>query len=162
MACANTLYSQGIKVHGAVDAVHALQPLVGLTVGWIVFSPGVLSMCFTTLVIEVLICDFVLSEMFNFELHGWKYKASTMLANIGILDAFYTMPFWLPVITSSFNLLMVPVTYTYFFILQNKRCYLRNQAPRLRNFKDIARNFIMILAILAVAAGAAVKILSLF
>jgi len=162
MACANTLYVQGIKVQGAVDAAHALQPLVGLTVGRIVFSLGILSMCFTTLVIEMLICGFVLSEMFNFELHGWKYKASTMLANIGILGAFYAMPFWLPVITSSFNLLMMPVTYICFFILQNKRCYLGEEASRLRSFKDIAWNFLLILAILAVAAGAAVKILSLF
>ena len=162
MACANTLYAQGIKVQDAVDAAHALQPLVGLTIGRVVFSLGILSMCFTTLVIEMLICGFVLSEMFNFELHGWKYKASTMLANIGILGAFTKMPFWLPVITSSFNLLMMPVTYICFFILQNKKCYLGTEANRLRKLKGAVWNFFLILAILAVAAGAAVKILSLF
>jgi len=162
MACANTLYVQGIKVQDAVDAAHALQPLVGLTLGRIVFSVGILSMCFTTLVIEMLICGFVLSEIFDFELHGWAYRASTMLANIGVLGAFYKMPFWLPVITSSFNLLMMPVTYICFFILQNKRCYLGSDASRLRSLKDVVWNFLLILAILAVGAGAVVKILSLF
>lgn len=162
MACANTLYVQGIKVQDAVDAAHALQPLVGLTIGRVVFSLGILSMCFTTLVIEMLICGFVLSEMLNFELHDWKYKASTMLANIGILGTFTKLPFWLPVITSSFNLLMMPVTYICFFILQNKKCYLGSEANRLRKLKGAVWNFFLILAILAVAAGAAVKIISLF
>jgi Mn2+/Fe2+ NRAMP family transporter len=33
IACANTLYVQGIRVQGAVDAAHTLQPLVGLSFG---------------------------------------------------------------------------------------------------------------------------------
>ncbi len=162
MACANTLHVQGIKVQDAVDVAHALQPLVGLTIGRIVFSLGILSMCFTTLIIEMLICGFVLSEMFDFELHGRAYKASTMLPNIGILGAFYATPFWLPVITSSFNLLMMPVTYICFFILQNKRCYLGDEASRLKSVKNVVWNLLLILAILAVGAGAVVKIVSLF
>ena len=98
IACANTLYVQGIDVKGPVDAAHSLEPLVGLTFGRIIFSIGILSMCITTAVIEMLICGFILSEMFNFEYLGTKYKMSTMVANIGILGAFYNMPIWLPVL----------------------------------------------------------------
>jgi len=158
IACANTLYVQGIKVKDAVDAAHALQPLIGLTFGRVVFSLGILSMCFTTLVIEMLICGFVLSEMFGFELHGKSYRASTMLANIGILGAFAKLPFWLPVVTSSFNLLMMPVAYICFFILHLKRCYLGKDAVR-GGLKGIVWNSLLVLAILAVAAGAAAKLL---
>jgi manganese transport protein len=158
IACANTLFVQGIKVKGAVDAAHALQPLVGPTFGRLVFSFGILSMCLTTLVIEMLICGFVLSEMFHFALDGWAYRASTMLANIGILGAFYSMPFWLPVITSSFNLVMMPVAYICFFVLQNKRSYLGDEVNK--GIKGGVWNMILILAILVVAAGAVVKILS--
>jgi Mn2+/Fe2+ NRAMP family transporter len=158
IACANTLYVQGIEVRGAVDAAHALEPLVGLTFGRIIFSFGVLSMCLTTLVIEMLICGFILSEMFNFEYHGRAYKISTMVANIGILGAFYKMPFWLPVLTSSFNLLMMPIVYICFFILQNSRSYLGDEVNK--GLTGWLWNLGMIVAILVVGIGATIKIMS--
>ena len=159
IACANTLYVQGVTVKGPLDVAHALEPLVGLTAGRILFSLGVLSMCLTTLVIEMLICGFVLSEVFHFEFHGWKFRLSTMVANIGIIGAFYAMPFWLPVLTSSFNLVMMPVAYIGFFLLQNKKSYLGKDIVRGR--KGLVWNAFLILAILVVAAGAVMKILSL-
>lgn len=158
IACANTLFSQGIEVKDAIDAAHALQPVAGLTLGRVVFSLGILSMCFTTLIIEMLLCGLVLSEIFHFEYYGWAFKASTLLANIGIIGAFYPMPFWLPVLTSSFNLLMMPIAYICFFILQNKKNYLRQDI--IRGIKGTIWNILLILAILAVTAGAAVKILT--
>ncbi len=158
IACANTLHARGIEVQGAIDAAHALEPLVGLTFGRLIFSFGILSMCLTTLIIEMLICGFVLSEMFRFEYHGWAYRASTMLANIGILGAFTSMPLWLPVIASSFNLIMMPVAYICFFILQNKKSYLGEEVNR--GFKGTVWNAVLLLAMLVVAAGAVIKILS--
>ena len=160
IACANTLHARGLRVQNAVDAAHALAPVVGVTAGRVVFSLGILSMCFTTMVIEMLICGFVLSEMFRFELHGRAYKAATMLANVGVLGAFTAMPFWVPVATSSFNLLMMPVTYACFFVLQNKRSYLGDDVNR--GTKGWVWNILMAAAILVVAAGAAVKVASLF
>jgi manganese transport protein len=159
ISCANTLYAQGITVKGPVDVAHALEPLVGLTTGRIVFSLGVLSMCLTTLVIEMLICGFVLSEVFHFEFRGWRFRLSTMVANIGILGAFYAMPFWLPVLTSSFNLVMMPVAYIGFFLLQNKKSYLGDDV--VRGGRGTAWNIGLILAVLVMAAGAVIKILSL-
>ncbi|MDH4218633.1 MAG: divalent metal cation transporter [Candidatus Aminicenantes bacterium] len=158
IACANTLYVERIDVQNAVDAAHALQPLAGLTFGRLVFSLGILSMCLTTLVIEMLICGFVLSEMLNFEFHGWAYRMSTMIANIGIIGAFYKMPLWLPVIVSSFNLIMMPIAYIGFFILQNKRSYLGDDINR--GMRGTIWNIILVVAILVVAAGAVIKILS--
>jgi Mn2+/Fe2+ NRAMP family transporter len=159
IAFANTLHASGAQVKTAVDAAHALQPLVGMTLGRIVFSFGVLSMCFTTLVIEMLLCGYVLSEVFHFEFSGWRYRASTMIANIGILGAFYALPFWLPVVVSSFNLIMMPIAYLGFFILQNKKSYLGTDVPR--GFRGGLWNVILMAAILVVAAGAVIKVLSL-
>ena len=159
IACANTLYEQGIDVKGPVDAAHALEPLVGITFGRIVFSIGVLSMCITTGVIEMLICGFILSEMFNFEYHGKAYKLSTMVANVGIVGAFYKMPLWLPVLTSSFNLIMMPIAYICFFILQNSKSYLGNEVNS--GLKGTMWNIGMIIAIIIVALGAVVKIFSM-
>jgi len=158
IACANTLHSQGIEVKDAVDAAHALQPLAGLTFGRLVFSLGVLSMCITTLIIEMLLCGFVLSEMLGFQFHGWPYRISTMIANIGIIGALTKLPLWLPVIVSSFNLVMMPVAYIGFFILQNKKSYLGSEVSR--GVKGTLWNIILIAAILVVAAGATVKVLS--
>jgi Mn2+/Fe2+ NRAMP family transporter len=158
IACANTLHLQGIEVQGPLDAAHALEPLVGLTFGRLIFSFGILSMCLTTLIIEMLICGFVLSEMFRFEYRGWAYRASTMLANIGILGAFTSMPLWLPVIASSFNLVMMPVAYICFFILQNKKSYLGEEVNR--GARGISWNVILVIAIMVVAAGAVIKVLS--
>ncbi len=160
IACANTLYSRGIQVRGAVDAAHALEPLVGLTLGRIVFSLGVVSMCFTTMVLEMLLCGFVLSEMVGFELHGRAYKASTMLANIGGLGAFASLPFWVPVATSSLNLIMMPAAYLGFFLLHNMKSYLGEDV--IRGPRAAIWNGILVLAIVVVAAGAVAKILSLF
>jgi len=159
IACANTLHVQGIKVRGAVDAAHALAPVVGVAAGRVIFSLGVLGMCFTTLTIEMVICGFVLSEMFGFEPRGWAYRAATMTANIGILGAFYPTPFWLPVLASSIALVMMPIAYIAFFILQNKRSYLGDEVAK--GLKGTVWNILLLLAILVVAAGAIVKILSL-
>jgi manganese transport protein len=137
-----------------------LAPLVGLTAGRVIFSLGVLSMCFTTLTIEMVICGFVLSEMLGFEPRGRAYRVSTMIANIGVLGAFYPMPLWLPVLTSSFTLVVMPLAYIGFFILQNKRSYLGNEVNK--GLKGTVWNALLLLAILVVAAGAAVKIASLF
>jgi len=160
IACANTLYARGIQVRGAVDAAHALEPLIGLTLGRVVFSLGVLSMCFTTMVLEMLICGLVLSEMLGFELHGRAYKASTMLANIGALGAFAALPFWVPVAASSLNLVMIPAAYLGFFLLHNSRGYLGEDV--VRGPRAALWNALLVLAILVVAAGAMAKILSFF
>lgn len=159
IACANTLHVQGIRVREAVDAAHALAPVAGIAAGRVIFSLGVLGMCFTTLTIEMVICGFVLSEMLGFEPRGWRYKAATMTANVGIVGAFYPVPFWLPVLASSTALVMMPIAYIGFFVLQNKRSYLGGEVNR--GLKGAVWNVLLLLAVLVVAAGAAVKILSL-
>jgi Mn2+/Fe2+ NRAMP family transporter len=159
VACANTLHVQGIRVREAVDAAHALAPVAGVAVGRVIFSLGVLGMCFTTLAIEMVICGFVLSEMLGFEPRGWRYRAATMVANVGIVGAFTATPFWLPVLASSIALVMMPIAYVAFFILQNKRSYLGGDVNR--GLKGAVWNVLLVLAILVVATGAVVKILSL-
>jgi Mn2+/Fe2+ NRAMP family transporter len=158
IATANTLHPDGKEIKSAVDAARILEPIIGLTLSRIVFSLGVLSMCLTTMVLEMLICGFVLSEMFHFEFHGRAYKISTMAANVGVLGAFYAMPFWLPVLTSSFNLVMLPIAYITFFILQNRVDYMGRDVNR--NVKGAVWNAAMVIAILVVLLGALVKVLT--
>jgi hypothetical protein len=83
-----------------------------------------------------------------------------MVANVGILGAFPPTPFWLPVLASSIALVMMPIAYVAFFVLQNKRSYLGGDVNK--GLKGAVWNILLLLAILVVAAGAIVKILSLF
>jgi Mn2+/Fe2+ NRAMP family transporter len=158
IASANTLHVRGIEVKDAVQVAHILEPVIGLTLSRIVFSLGIFSMCLTTMVLEMLICGFILSEMFHFKLHGRAYKCATMGANIGILGAFYAMPFWLPVLASSFNLIMLPIAYVCFFILQNRSSFMGRD--RNSGLKGRLWNAAMLIASVVVAAGAVVKVLS--
>jgi len=160
IAAANTLHTQGIEVKNAISVAHILEPIIGLSLSRIVFSLGIFSMCLTTMVLEMLICGFVLSEMFHFELHGKAYKLATMGANIGILGAFYAMPFWLPVLASSFNLIMLPIAYICFFILQNRSKFMGKDKNKGK--KGSFWNVAMLIAIAVVVLGALVKILSVF
>ena len=53
----------------------------------------------------------------------------------------------------------MPIAYVAFFVLQNKRSYLGDDVNR--GLKGAVWNVLLVLAILVVAAGAVVKILSL-
>ncbi len=160
MAVANTLHTQGIEVKGAIDVAHTLEPIIGLTTARIVFGIGVLSMCISTMTLEMLICGFVLSEIFGFELHGRTFRAATMVANIGILGAFYSWPFWLPVIAGSLNVIMMPVAFICFFILQNRKDYLGDAINKER--KGYLWNIGILLGVLVMALGAWAKLMNLF
>jgi len=62
-------------------------------------------------------------------------------------------------LASSTALVMMPIAYIAFFLLQNKRSYLGDAVNT--GLKGTVWNILMLLAILVVAAGAVVKILSL-
>lgn len=160
MATANTLHVQGIQIKNAVDVAHTLEPLIGLTPARVVFSIGIISMCISTMILEMLICGFVLSEMLGFKLHGWSFRIATMVANIGILGAFYSMPFWLPVIASSFNVIMMPIAFICFFILQNRTDFLGDAVNK--GLRGYIWNVGILLAVLVMAIGAWVKLYSMF
>lgn len=75
------------------------------------------------------------------------------------MGAFYAMPFWLPVLTSSFNLVMMPIAYLCFFILQNRRDYLGDSVNS--GVKGLIWNLAMIIAVVIVSLGAGLKILTM-
>lgn len=160
MATANTLYTQGIEIKNPIDVAHTLEPLIGLTTARIVFGIGILSICISTMTLEMLICGFVLSEMFNFELHGRIFRIATMVANVGIIGAFYALPFWLPVIAGSLNLIMMPIAFICFFILHNRPDYLGDAVTK--GFKGYIWNLGILVAILIMALGAWAKLFSIF
>ncbi len=75
---------------------------------------------------------------------------------MGVLGAFYALPFWLPVIASSFNLIMLAVAYICLFIQQNREDFLGDFVNR--DTKGYIWNLAMLMAIIVVLFGAMVKI----
>jgi hypothetical protein len=143
----------GTEITRAVDVAKALEPLVGLTTGRIIFSFGILGMCISTMILEMLLCGFVLAEMLKFKPTGWKFRVTTSLANVGIVGAFMQLPFWVPVATSAFNLIMMPITFICFFILQNRKDYLGDAVNK--GFGGYIWNLGMLIAIFINALGTA-------
>jgi Mn2+/Fe2+ NRAMP family transporter len=153
IAVANTLHVKGIEAKNAVDVAHTLEPIIGLTTSRIVFSLGLLGKCLATMVIEMLVCGFVLAEMLGFDPRGWKFKVTTSVANVGILGAFMPLPFWVPVATSALNLVMAPIAFIFFFILQNRKDYLGENVNK--GWRGYLWNFLMLVSIFISALGTA-------
>ncbi len=149
-----------VDVEGVTDVARALEPLAGLLTARVILSVGILGMCVSTMILEMLICGFVLSEMFGFEPRGWKFRLTTSIANIGIIGAFMTWPWWVPVWTSAFNLVMTPITFICFFILQNRKDYLGEYVNR--GWKGYLWNLGMLIAIFINALGTAGYIVGKF
>jgi len=152
--------NSGIVEVDVIQVAHALEPLAGLLTARIFLSLGILGMCVSTMILEMLICGFVLSEMFGFEPRGWKFRLTTSIANIGIIGAFLALPFWVPVWTSAFNLIMTPITFICFFILQNRKDYLGENVNR--GWKGYLWNLGMLIAIFINALGTAGYIVGRF
>lgn len=143
----------GTEITKAVDVAKALEPLVGPTFGRIIFSSGILGMCISTMILEMLLCGFVLAEMLKFKPTGWKFRVATMMANVGIAGAFMKLPFWVPVATSAFNLIMMPIAFICFFILQNRKDYLGDAVNK--GARGYIWNLGMLIAIFINALGTA-------
>jgi hypothetical protein len=105
------------------------------------------------MVIEMLVCGFVLAEMLGFDPRGWKFKVTTSVANVGILGAFMPLPFWVPVATSALNLVMAPIAFIFFFILQNRKDYLGENVNK--GWRGYLWNFLMLVSIFISALGTA-------
>jgi len=149
-----------VDVKDVIEVAHALEPLAGLLTARVILSIGILGMCVSTMILEMLICGFVLSEMFGFEPRGWKFRLTTSIANIGIIGAFMALPFWVPVWTSAFNLIMTPIAFICFFILQNRKDYLGENVNR--GWKGYLWNLGMLIAIFINALGTAGYIVGKF
>ena len=151
----------GEKGLSAIQIAHTFNELgLGLTTSRIIFSAGILGMCVSTMILEMLIAGFVLSEMIGFAPSGWKFKVSTSLANVGILGAFVSLPFWVPVATSAFNLIMTPIAFIAFFVLQNRRDYLGKNINK--GVRGYIWNFAMLVAVFINALGMAGYIVNKF
>lgn len=162
IAMANTVYDptaqrtlQDIK---PVDAAQALVPVMGSSLGRIIFDLGLIGMTCGAISAHMVVCGFTVCEMLGWEYTVARYRLCTLVPAVGFLGVVTTTPMWLPVAASAICLTMLPIAYIMFFVLNNKRSYIGDAVGH--GWKRAVFNFILLVAIAMATVGAAIKLKS--
>lgn len=113
----------------------------------LIFGLGIIGMCFNAITMHMLVCGFAACEIFGFPAHGWKYKLATLIPSVGVFGAILWSKIgtWIAIPTSALSLIMLPVAYIGFFLLNNSKKYLGEDMPSGK--KRFWWNLAMIIAI---------------
>jgi hypothetical protein len=116
-----------IKAASMLEAA-GLSPLISR----LIFGLGIIGMCLNAIVMHMLVCGFAVCELFKIEPSGWKYKLATLLPVPGLFGVLFwsKMGTWIAIPTSAIALIMLPVAYIGFFLLNNSVKYLGKDMPR--------------------------------
>jgi len=140
----------------AVEAARVLAPVVGLTFGRLIFGVGMLAIALSTITVHMLMCAFIISEMFGIDPTGWRYRLLVLTPAIGVFGVAWKLPFGVAVFASSTCVIFLPMAYICFMVLHNKRRFMGEAMPR--GGKRILWNAGMALAIAVVSIFAIVKL----
>ena len=135
MPASERLVAATLVHRDAFDLAKALQPLTGELFASLLFGLGVLGMAMSTATILMLICGFVVSEMFGLDAGSRAVRLGTLLGATGALGPFIwsKASFWLVVPTSMFGMVLLPIAYWTFLLLMNSRRVLGDAMPRGRS-----------------------------
>ena len=105
-----------------------LSPLVSR----LIFGLGIIGMCLNAIILHMLVCGFAVCEIFKIDASSWKYKLATLMPVPGVLGAILWSKIgtWIAIPTSAIALIMLPVAYIGFFLLNNSAKYLGEDMPR--------------------------------
>jgi len=157
MATSSTLHEQGVVTRSAVEAARVLAPVVGPVFGRLIFGLGMLAIALTTITVHMLMCAFIISEIFHVDPTGWRYRLLVLTPAIGVYGvALDKLPYEVGVFASSVCVIFLPMAYICFMVLHNKRRYMGEAMPG--RGKRIFWNAGMVLAIAVVTAFAVVKL----
>jgi manganese transport protein len=161
IAMANTIYdpSLGNAVRTnlrPVDASQALTPVMGASVGRIVFNLGFIAMTCGAISAHMVVCGFTVCEMFGLEYTVWRYRLFTLTPVVGLLGVVTTTPLWLPVAASAIAFTMLPIAYLSFLIMNNKRSYLGEAVGR--GWRRVVFNVVLAIAVAMSVIGAGIQI----
>ncbi len=152
IAAGSTLHTPEFVASGNTNispiAASSMLEAAGLPpiVSRLVFGLGIIGMCFNAITMHMLVCGFAACEMFGIPAEGKKYKLATLIPSIGVFGAvlWNSIGTWIAIPTSAIALLMLPVAYIGFFLLNNNKKYLKDDMPR--GLKRFWWNLAMILA----------------
>jgi len=115
---------------------------------------GFVGMAFNAITMHMLVCGFAFCELFGIEPGGWKYRLACLLPIPGIFGVILwkTMGPWIGVPASAISDILLPIAYIAFFILNNRKKYLKEDKPK--GGVALAWNIGMLIAIGVVSANA--------
>jgi len=134
IAAGCTIYGTGISPNEITPANAGTMigaAGVGPFVGRIIFGCGILGMALSTITLHMLVSGFAVCEIFGIEVGGWKYRLACLVpapAFLGVI-LWKSMGTWIALPTSAFCLILLPIPYVGWFILQNSARYLGDERP---------------------------------
>ena len=157
-----TLASALVK-RNAFQLSETLVPLLGATLSNLVFGLGVFGMGFSTIIILMLINGYVFREMMNQPNGTAPFVIGVLVAGFAGASWIYlwsgdgAAKFWLPIIASSFGMMLLPIAYITFFLMMNSKRILGDEKPT--GISMIFWNALMLIAVVGamVAAQAAIQ-----
>ncbi|MBK5215117.1 MAG: divalent metal cation transporter [Flavobacteriaceae bacterium] len=159
IAAGTTIYGSGALAEGAtnispIEAAGMLEAAgISPIVSRLIFGLGIIGMALNAIILHMLVCGFAACEIFGIEPRGWKYKLATLIPAPGLLGVILwsKMGTWIAIPTSAISLIMLPVAYIGFFLLNNSEKYLGEDKPKGKT--RFWWNTAMIIAILATLAS---------
>ena len=138
IAAGTTIHSPEFVASGVTNispiAASSMLEAAGLppVVSRLVFGLGIIGMCLNAIILHMLVCGFAVCEILGIEATGWKYKLATLLPVPGVLGAvlWSKIGTWIAIPTSAMALIMLPVAYIGFLLLNNSKRYLGDDMPR--------------------------------
>jgi len=119
-----------------------------------VLGLGFVGMAFNGITMHMLVCGFAFCELFGIEPGGWKYRLACLLPIPGVLGVLFWNKLgpWVGVPASAICGILLPIAYIAFFILNNRKKYLKEDKPR--GGLALVWNIGMLIAIGVVTASA--------
>jgi manganese transport protein len=152
IAAGTTIYGSGALAEGATNLspVQAAGMLEAAGIpplfSRLIFGLGIIGMALNAIILHMLVSGFAVCEIFGVEPGGWKYKLATLIPAPGILGVvlWSKIGTWIAIPTSAISLIMLPIAYLGFFLLNNSEKYLGEDKPK--GMKRLWWNIGMIIA----------------
>lgn len=117
----------------AFQLSETLSPLLGSSLAKLVFGLGVFGMGFSTIIILMLINGYVFREIMNQPEGTAPFVIGCLVAGLSGASWVYLWSggakFWLPIIASSFGMMLLPIAYITFFLMMNSKRIMGDEKP---------------------------------
>ena len=105
---------------------------VGEFTGRVVFALGILGMALSTITLQMIVAGFVVCELFGWDAQGPRFRWACLVpapAMLGVV-LWETMGTWVALPAFTIGLVMLPIAYVSWFVLQNSDGLLGEHRPR--------------------------------
>jgi len=138
IAAGTTIFGSGVMAEGAtnispIQAAGMLEAAgIPPLISRLIFGLGIIGMAVNAIILHMLVSGFAVCEIFGIEPRGWKYKLATLIPAPGLLGVILWSKIgtWIAIPTSAISLIMLPVAYIGFLLLNNSERYLGEDKPK--------------------------------